>query len=194
MTLLLALSRAIEARDPYSSGHGARVTAIAEAIAARLDWDRRRIEVLRMCAALHDIGKLTVSASVLRKPGPLSDEEFDDVRRHPVVGARMVELVPSLRPAVPGVRHHHERWDGQGYPDGRSGAAIPAEARVLAVADAFDAMTSDRPYRPALSCTRAINELERCAGTQFDPNVVAALVDSWLAGELGERGALRAAS
>jgi putative nucleotidyltransferase with HDIG domain len=194
VTLLLALSRAIEARDPYSSGHGARVTAIAESIANRLGWDHERIEVLRMGAALHDIGKLSVSADVLGKPGPLSGEELTDVRRHPETGARMVELIPPLRRAVPAVRHHHERWDGHGYPDGCAGRSIPAEARVLAVADAFDAMTSDRPYRPALSAERAVAELRRCAGAQFDPQVVAALVEAWSEGELGEPATLRAAS
>lgn len=194
MTLLLALSRAIEARDPYASGHGARVTAIAETVAARLGWEEDRIDVLRMGAALHDIGKLTVSADVLGKPGPLSDDEMAHVRRHPETGARMVELVPSLRPAVAGVRHHHERWDGQGYPDGCAGSDIPPEARVLAVADAFDAMTSDRPYRPALSPQRAIAEMERCTGSQFDPEVVGALVEAWQAGDLAEPAALRAAS
>jgi len=194
VTLLLALSRAIEARDPYASGHGARVTAIAETIAARLGWDERRIEVLRMAAALHDIGKLTVSIEVLGKPGPLSDDELAHVRHHPVTGARMVELVPALRSAVPAVRHHHERWDGDGYPDGCSGTDIPPEARVLAAADAFDAMISDRPYRPALSPSRAVAEMLRCAGSQFDPDVVTALVEAWHAGELGETAALRAAS
>ena len=194
MSLLLALARAIESRDPYASGHGVRVTAVAEAVALRLGWDEDQIDVLRMGAVLHDIGKLTVATDVLGKPGPLDDEEMAHVRRHPETGARMVELIPSFRPAVAGVRHHHERWDGQGYPEGRSGSAIPPEARVLAVADAFDAMTSDRPYRPALLPERAIAELERCAGSQFDPDVVAALVEAWRAGELEQSPALRAAS
>ena len=194
MTLLRTLSRAIEARDPYARGHGARVTAIAETVALKLGWGHDRIEVLRLGAALHDIGKLTVAGDVLGKAGPLSDEELAHVRRHPETGARMVELIPSLRPAVAGVRHHHERWDGAGYPDGRAGPGIPAEARVLAVADAFDAMTSDRPYRPALLPAHAIAEMKRCSGSQFDPEVVAALVDAWHAGELTRPAALRAAS
>jgi HD-GYP domain-containing protein (c-di-GMP phosphodiesterase class II) len=194
VTLLLALSRAIEARDPYSSGHGARVTAIAESVAARLGWHGERIDVLRMGAALHDIGKLTVSTDVLGKPGPLSSDELSDIRRHPETGARMVQLIPRLRPAVPGVRHHHERWDGRGYPDGCAGRSIPAEARILAVADAFDAMTSDRPYRPALSPERALAELRRCAGAQFDPEVVGALVEAWSEGEVACSAELRAAS
>jgi HD-GYP domain-containing protein (c-di-GMP phosphodiesterase class II) len=179
---LMDLARAIEARDPYSSGHAARVTAIAEVIAARLGWDEEQIHVLRMGAALHDIGKLAVPDTVLRKPGPLSEAELDHVRAHPREGARMVGLVRKLRAAAPCVLHHHERWDGHGYPTGSAGEDIPIEARVLAVADAYDAMTSDRPYRRALTPERAISELERCAGTQFDPDVVGVFAEAWRQG------------
>ena len=189
---LMDLARAIESRDPYSSGHAARVTAIAEVVAARLGWDEDQIDVLRIGAALHDIGKLAVPDSVLRKPGPLSDDEFDHVRAHPQEGARMLELVGTLRAAAPFVLHHHERWDGSGYPIGAAGADIPPEARVLAVADAFDAMTSDRPYRPALSGLRAIAELEECSGTQFDPEVVAVFVEAWRQGALEMPSGFRA--
>jgi putative nucleotidyltransferase with HDIG domain len=179
---LLDLARAIEARDPYSSGHAARVTATAEVVAARLGWDEHQIEVLRIGGLFHDIGKLAVPDTVLRKPGPLSNDELDHVRAHPEEGAQMLALVGTLRAAVPCVLHHHERWDGRGYPAGRAGEAIPMEARVLAVADAFDAMTSDRPYRRALTQGKAIAELERCAGTQFDPEVVAVFVEAWRQG------------
>lgn len=181
---LMDLARAIEARDPYSSGHAARVTAIAEVVAERLGWDDEQIDVLRIGAALHDIGKLAVPDTVLRKPGPLSEDEFDHVRAHPEEGARMLGLVGTLRAAAPCVLHHHEHWDGSGYPTGTAGAAIPPEARVLAVADAFDAMTSDRPYRPALSEPLAVDEIERCAGTQFDPDVVAVFAEAWRQGAL----------
>ncbi len=181
---LMDLARAIEARDPYSSGHAARVTATAEVIAARLGWDEEQIDVLRIGAALHDIGKLAVPDTVLRKPGPLSDSEFDHVRGHPEEGARMLGLVGTLRAAVPCVLHHHERWDGHGYPTGSAGEQIPVEARVLAVADAFDAMTSNRPYRAALSHGQAVAELERCAGSQFDPDVVAVFAEAWKDGAL----------
>jgi HD-GYP domain-containing protein (c-di-GMP phosphodiesterase class II) len=195
MASLIDFARAIEARDPYSSGHAARVTAIAEVIAARLGWDEDQIDVLRIGAALHDIGKLAVSDSVLRKPGPLNEPELDEVRAHPAEGARMLELVATLRVAVPCVRHHHERWDGLGYPDGRAGEEIPADARVLAVADAFDAMTSDRPYRPALSADDAVVELERCAGAQFDPDIVAVFVEAWRQGAfVAPAGSLHAAA
>jgi HD-GYP domain-containing protein (c-di-GMP phosphodiesterase class II) len=191
---LMDLARAIEARDPYSSGHAARVTAIAEVVAARLGWDEDQIDVLRIGAALHDIGKLAVPDTVLRKPGPLSDDEFVHVRAHPEEGARMLELIGTLRVAAPCVLHHHERWDGNGYPTGTAGSDIPPEARVLAVADAFDAMTSDRPYRPALAEQRAIAELERCAGTQFDPDVVAVFAEAWRQGALEMPSGIRIAS
>ena len=194
MATLIDLARAIEARDPYSSGHAARVTAFAEVIGARLGWDDDQIDVLRIGAALHDIGKLAVSDSVLRKPGPLSEPELVEVRSHPEEGARMLELIGTLRVAVPCVRHHHERWDGRGYPTGRAGDAIPAEARVLAVADAFDAMTSNRPYRPALTPEAAVAELERCAGAQFDPEVVDVFVEVWRQGAFEAGVGLRAAA
>ena len=182
MPTLIDFARAIEARDPYSSGHGERVTALAEVIGARLGWDDDQIEVLRIGAALHDIGKLAVPERVLNKPGPLNEFELSEVRTHPEEGARILELVGTLRAAVPSVLHHHERWDGLGYPSGCAGDAIPAEARVLAVADSFDAMTSNRPYRPALTPEAAIAELERCSGTQFDPEVVEVFVDAWRQG------------
>ena len=191
---LMDLARAIEARDPYSSGHAARVTAIAEVVAARLGWDEDQIDVLRIGAALHDIGKLDVPDTVLRKPGPLNEAELDHVRAHPGDGARMVGLVRKYRAAVPCVLHHHERWDGHGYPSGSAGTEIPIEARVLAVADAFDAMTSDRPYRRALTQGHAVAELERCAGTQFDPDVVAVFAEAWRQGAFETSAGIRAAS
>ena len=184
MSTLTALSRAIEARDPHSSGHAARVLVMAEVVAARLGWDEAETEVLRMAAALHDIGKLAVSEKILRKPGPLDEAELEEMRRHPEEGARMVALVKALAPAVAGVLYHHERWDGDGYPVGLEGDAIPGEARVLAVVDAFDAMTTERAYRRAWSVQRALAELERCAGSQFDPEIVAVFVAAWRDGSL----------
>ena len=191
---LMDLARAIEARDPYSFGHGARVTAIAEVIATRLGWDEEQLDVLRIGAALHDIGRLAVPEvdEVCRKAGPLSEAELDRVRAHPHAGALMVGLVPKYRAAVPCVLHHHERWDGRGYPSGSAGTEIPIEARVLAVADAFDAMTSDRPYRRALTHGKAISELERCAGTQFDPEVVAVFAEAWRQGAFEQPTSIRA--
>jgi putative nucleotidyltransferase with HDIG domain len=170
--MLSTLTRAIEARDPYTRGHSTRVTALAEAIALRLGWSEERIALLHVGGPLHDIGKLAISDDVLCKPGRLDDCEMAQIREHPKLGARILLRVVAFRKALPYVLYHHERWDGQGYPTGRAGEQIPIEARVLAVADAFDAMTSDRPYRPALSLEDALAEVARCSGTQFDPEIV----------------------
>jgi putative nucleotidyltransferase with HDIG domain len=186
MWTLVAMAQAIEARDPHSSGHAVRVGAMAEAVAARLGWEEADIELLRTGAALHDIGKLAVSERVLRKPGPLDEHELAEMRRHPEEGARMIARHRSLQLVVPAVLYHHERWDGQGYPVGVEGDAIPPEARVLAVVDAFDAMATDRSYRRAIADELAIEELERCAGSQFDPEVVSVLAAAWQDGSLGD--------
>jgi len=169
--MLRVLTGAIEARDPYTRGHSSRVTALAEVVARRLGWSEEKLASLRIGGPLHDIGKLGVSDEVLRKEGRLDDGEIAQIREHPKIGARMLLRMAALREAIPYVLYHHERWDGHGYPSGKAGEEIPIEARVLAVADAFDAMTSDRPYRRALSRTEALAEVERCAGTQFDPEI-----------------------
>jgi putative nucleotidyltransferase with HDIG domain len=169
--MLSMLSRAIEARDPYTRGHSTRVTELAEAVARRLGWSEGQIATLRVGGPLHDIGKLAVSDEVLCKEGRLDDDELAQIREHPKIGAKLLLRVTALREAIPYVLYHHERWDGTGYPSGKAGEEIPVEARVLAVADAFDAMTSDRPYRSALSHEEALAEVERCAGTQFDPKI-----------------------
>ena len=170
--MLSVLSRAIETRDAYTRGHSARVTAIAEAIARRLEWDEEQLDLLQIGGPLHDIGKLAISDEVLGKPGRLDDQELAQIREHPRLGARLLLRLAAFRGALPYVLYHHERWDGTGYPTGRAGEQIPVQARVLAVADAFDAMTSDRPYRPALSHHEALAEVERCSGSQFDPAIV----------------------
>jgi putative nucleotidyltransferase with HDIG domain len=169
--MLSMLTRAIEARDPYTRGHSSRVTDLAEAVARRLGWSEERISSLRVGGPLHDIGKLAVSDEVLCKEGRLDDDELAQIREHPKIGAKLLLRVTAFREAIPYVLYHHERWDGTGYPSGKSGEEIPVEARVLAIADAFDAMTSDRPYRSALSREEALAEVERCAGTQFDPKI-----------------------
>ena len=194
MSILLTLSRAIEARDPYACGHSERVSRFADGAARQLGWrdDSRRL--LRVAAALHDVGKLAVPEEVLSKPGPLSARERAQMERHPRAGARIVWSHRELRAAVPAVLFHHERWGGGGYPTGRAGESIPAEARVLAVADSFDAMTSDRSYRAAVAPEDALDELDRCAGTQFDPDVTRAFLAAWEAGAFSVTAALRAAA
>ena len=177
--MLAALSQAIERRDPYTRGHSARVTALADAVARQLGWAAERLEVLYVGGTLHDVGKLAVPRRILGKAGPLTEEEFAQVRVHPSAGARLIQPIASMRRALPYVLYHHERWDGSGYPAGKAGAEIPEEARLLAVADAFDAMTSTRPYRQAWPEGRAFDELDRCAGTQFDPALVHAFLEVW---------------
>ena len=194
MGALLSLSEAIESRDPYTRGHSARVARMAHAVGLRLGCDQARLTLLGLGGALHDVGKLAVSEAVLNKRGQLTPEEWAEVRTHPEAGARLVALDRALRPALPGVLYHHERWDGCGYPSGRAGTEIPIEARILAVADSFDAMTSDRPYRAALPADRAIEEVDCCAGTQFDPDVAIAFLVAWESGAFGVTAALRAAA
>ncbi len=179
-----AFSAAMEVCDPSLHGHAARVALIAESVALRLSWDEPEVESLRVGAALHDVGKVSVRPEVLAKKGPLDAGELAEVRAHPVEGIWLISGVRSLLHALPYVLFHHERWDGNGYPTRRAGEDIPLAGRLLAVADAFDAMTSRRPYRRPLAFGDAVAEVERCAGTQFDPLVVAAFVDAVAAGEI----------
>jgi putative nucleotidyltransferase with HDIG domain len=182
--VLAALSQAIEARDPYTRGHSERVSSLAQVVARRLGWKSARLGAVRLGALLHDVGKLSLDEAVLRKPGPLDDREFSEIKRHPLVGARLIRSFEALRPALPYILFHHERWDGAGYPSGRSHEQIPSGARIVAVVDAFDAMISLRPYRPPLPIRSAIEEVHDGAGTQFDPDVVRAFLGVWSEGEL----------
>lgn len=172
---LAALAEAVEAKDEYVGGHVGRVAAYADMIAEELGLAGPAREDVRNGAVLHDIGKMAIPDAILGKPGPLSPTERTIMETHSLRGEAIVRRVPALEGAALVVRHHHERWDGAGYPDGLAGAAIPLGARIVAVADAFDAMTTDRVYRKALSYEEALKELAREAGRQFDPQVVLAL-------------------
>jgi HD-GYP domain-containing protein (c-di-GMP phosphodiesterase class II) len=184
MTTFEAYAAAMDVCDPELGGHAARVSATGVAIARRLDWNEARICDLELGAALHDVGKVNIRPAVLEKPGRLDPAEIAAIRAHPVEGAWLIAGIRSLQAALPYVLFHHERWDGDGYPTGRSGAQIPIGARVLAVVDAFDAMTSDRPYRRALPVEAAIDEVDRCAGGQFDPVVARVFVGAWMEGKI----------
>jgi putative nucleotidyltransferase with HDIG domain len=173
-----ALALALDARDPYTAGHSERVSAISVAVGRQMGLGADELEVLRLGALLHDIGKIGISDNVLRKPDALTAEEFELIKEHPALGARMLRTVPFLTQHLPIVELHHERPDGRGYPLGLTADEIPTLARIVHVADAFDAMTSARAYRPALDCGYAVRELWRCAGTQFDAEVVQALVQA----------------
>jgi HD-GYP domain-containing protein (c-di-GMP phosphodiesterase class II) len=176
--MLRSIARALEERD-QTQGHGARVSALAEPIAYGLGWGPRRIASLRFGAPLHDLGKVSVSVDVLRKAGPLTLAEIDEIRIHPRAGAQIVLPLRGAHSALPYVLFHHEWWDGTGYPVGLRGRAIPVEARLLAIADAFDAMTSARPYRHALTTESALLEIDACAGTQFDPYLASLFCETW---------------
>jgi diguanylate cyclase (GGDEF)-like protein len=169
-----SLARAVDARDVYTGFHSQRVAQLAVRIAERLDLEAGEVELTRLAASLHDLGKLALPEELLRKPGPLTEPERLVLERHPHIGFRMLDSL-GIDPVAEWVLHHHERWDGTGYPDRLAGEEIPLGARIIFVADAYDAMTSDRLYRPRLSPEEALAEIAACAGSQFDPRVVAAL-------------------
>jgi HD-GYP domain-containing protein (c-di-GMP phosphodiesterase class II) len=170
----MLLTERLETHDPDSAGHAERVTALALRIAEALRAGGSRLEAIRHGGPVHDVGKLGVDPEILRKPSALDPDEIESIRQHPELGVQMLQGV--LRRGLECVLHHHERWDGTGYPHGLAGDEIPIEARIVALADAYDAMTSDRPYRPALTHEEAVAEVQRCSGTQFDPAVAAAFL------------------
>lgn len=167
-----ALIKALEAKDYYTRGHSQRVTMYSVAIGKALGFPQSKLENLRRAATLHDLGKIGVRESLLNKPGRLTDDEFGEFFRHPEAAIRILEPIPFFKPLLPAILHHHERFDGKGYPQGLSGVDIPLESRIMAIADAFDAMTSTRAYRKALPMEAANAEIVRCSGTQFDPDIV----------------------
>ena len=176
LSTIYALAATLEARDKYTYGHSRRVSRYAVATAEALNLAPEQVAVISAAALLHDIGKVGIPDHVLNKEGKLLDEEWELLKQHPRLSATIVGHVPSLAACLAAVRHHHERWDGNGYPSGLKGEAIPIEARILTVTDAFEAMISERPYRKALTFKQAVAELEKCSGTQFDPKVVHAFI------------------
>lgn len=168
---IIALASAIDARDPYTYRHSQNVTKYAVRIAQEMKFDHRQIENIRQAGLLHDIGKIAIKDAVLMKPGKLTDEEYLQIKIHPSKGEEIIKSLPFLRQVVKIIKHHHERFDGKGYPDGIKGDDIELGARILAVADAFDAMTTNRAYRNALTLEETKNELIKNKGTQFDPYI-----------------------
>jgi putative two-component system response regulator len=173
-----ALAAAIDMRDAVTGSHTSRLVRLFDALCTAAGIDQREADVDRNGAILHDIGKISVPDNILRKSGNLTPEEWAVMRTHPVVGAEMVARIAGLEKAATLVRHHHERWDGSGYPDGLAGEDIPLGARILAIADAYDAMTSARPYRPPMSHAAARAELRRWAAKRFDPRLVELFLDN----------------
>ncbi len=181
---LTLLANAIESRVPGEYVQSEWLVELAQSLARRLDWSERAVNQLRFGAILHDIGKLTVPDEILFKKGPLTEQEWEQIRKHADTGAEMVRGVALLSDVAPLIRHHHEHWDGSGYSEGLSGIEIPAGSRILAVVDSFDAMISPRVYAPLRTPEEAFTEILHCSGTQFDPHVVACFQQSWKDGEI----------
>lgn len=171
-----ALSNAIDARDAYTRGHSERVAEYAALLAKEMKFSEDRIELIRYVGLLHDVGKIGIRDAIMKKQGAYTYEEYEEMKTHAKIGAQMLEGMKFIGKGQDWVKYHHERWDGQGFPDGLKGEEIPIEARIIACADSFDAMTTDRPYKAKLTLAEAKEELKRCAGTQFDPAVVKAML------------------
>ena len=176
VSIVRVVAAAIDARDSYTHGHSGRVSQFSLLIGEAIGLSKEELEDLEVACLLHDVGKIKTPDSILQKPGPLDKSEHEEMIRHVEYGASILDRAPSLRHYIPAVRHHHERQDGQGYPDGLSGDDIPLFAAIIAIADTFDAMTSTRPYRKAFSEEKALEELVRVAGTQLRTDLVTVFV------------------
>lgn len=186
----IALAQAIDAKDHYTHGHTTRVTELSLKIAHQLIQKDTNIngekflENLHIASLLHDIGKIGIPESILNKDGPLNDDEREHIEKHPIVGEAILQPIKELKEAIQGVKYHHEKFDGSGYPEGLKGAQIPLIASIISVADCFDAMTTDRPYRKGLSKEEAIQDIQRGGGTQFDPKIAEAFAEAYQEGKI----------
>ncbi len=172
LSIIYALAATVDAKDHYTYGHSRKVSEYSVAVAEALNLPPDKVATIRAASLLHDIGKVGIPDSILSKEGPLTDKEWEPVKVHPQLGVEILRHIIDLVNCLPAILHHHEHYDGKGYPSGLKGDSIPIEGRILAIADAYDAMTSPRPYREQLSAQDALDELKRCAGTQFDPELV----------------------
>lgn len=175
-TLINVLTHALGARDPYTFGHSYRVAEISARIGKLLGISRHFIEGMKLAVCLHDVGKIGIPDAILLKEGPLPDEDFHIMQKHPIIGKEILEQARSVGRLMPLIKHHHERYDGYGYPDGLSGSGIPLGARILSIADAIDAMLSDRPYRKAMKVPEVDSELRAHSGNHFDPKIIDRIV------------------
>ncbi len=191
------LAAAIDAKDPYTRGHSERVARYAVVLAKNMGLPAEEIRIVRLSALLHDVGKIGIDDRILRKPTALTSEEFEVMKTHPIKGALIMGQIPQLKDVIPGIKYHHEKWAGGGYPEGLKGEKIPLVARVVAVADTFDAMTTTRPYQKAMPLNYVIRQIKSFAGKSFDPVVIAALDKAWTSGDfefLGEEVPLKASA
>jgi len=171
-----SLRLAVDAKDSYTSGHSDRVSYYSVLIGKEMGLSEEELDILKQGALFHDIGKIGIPDAILQKPGKLTDEEYDDIKNHPSIGAKIIGPAKIFEPLIPMVLYHHERFDGKGYPSGKKGEEIPLMARIVCIADSFDAMTSDRAYRPRFTVVKAMEEIENCKSTQFDPELVDAFM------------------
>jgi HD-GYP domain-containing protein (c-di-GMP phosphodiesterase class II) len=188
------LAAAIDAKDPYTRGHSERVARYSIGIGKNLSLPERDMRSLRISALLHDVGKIGIDDRILRKPGALSDDEFEVMKQHPAKGAAIMSGVAQLIDIIPGMKYHHEKWGGGGYPDGLEGEQIPMQARIVAIADTFDAMTTNRPYQKAMELNYVVEKIKSFAGTRFDPRVVEAFVSAVKRGDIALEDQVRGAA
>jgi putative nucleotidyltransferase with HDIG domain len=179
-----SLSSTIDAKDPYTYGHSERVSKIALAVAEELNLSFKEKEIIYLAGLLHDVGKIGIPEKILHKPESLNEKEYAEVKKHPTVSAQIIGTIKQMEEVIPSILHHHERFEGGGYPDGLKGEKIPIGGRILAIADAFDAMTSDRPYRKKFSVKHAIEQIKKYSNIQFDPQVVEAFMNAFEKGKI----------
>jgi putative nucleotidyltransferase with HDIG domain len=184
LNIIVSMAGAVDAKDAYTMGHSLRVARTALVLAQQMGLARDKMEPLLLSAILHDVGKIAIPDTILKKPERLDREEFEVMKSHATIGARMLAHIPALAEVIPGIRHHHEFWDGTGYPERLKGEAIPLAGRIILIGDALDAMTTDRVYRTAMPMKDAMKEFRRFAGTQFDPYCIALLEEAWHRGTL----------
>ena len=184
LNIIVSMAGAVDAKDAYTMGHSLRVARTALVLAQQMGLSRDKMEPLLLSAILHDVGKIAIPDTILKKPERLNREEFEVMKSHATIGARMLAHIPALAAVIPGIRHHHEFWDGTGYPERLKGEAIPLAGRIILIGDALDAMTTDRVYRKAMPVSAAMDEFRRFAGVQFDPYCIALLEEAWHRGTL----------
>jgi putative nucleotidyltransferase with HDIG domain len=182
MSSIGAVVNAIDAKDPYTKGHSARVSALSIAVAREYGFDENGLRIVKIASLLHDVGKIGIEDRILRKPGALTDEEFEIMKTHPSKGAEILGSIPQMREMIPGIKYHHEKWSGGGYPSGLKGSDIPILARIVGIADAFDAMTTDRPYQKAMTFEMAANRIKELTPKVYDPLVTEAFLKAFHSG------------